>query len=104
MPLATCSACGEDVRLAKARLGQTLICVHCGAHLEVVEVDPVELDWAYDDEEDLEEEGAPDPLLTDDEADEGEDFAELVLDEEIMDDTALTVFVEDEEDMDDGEE
>ncbi len=29
-------------------LGQKLTCPHCDAELEVISVDPLELDWAYD--------------------------------------------------------
>lgn len=31
-----------------AEVGQKLICPHCGSHLEVIEAEPLELDWAYD--------------------------------------------------------
>jgi len=29
------------------KVGEELICPHCEANLEVVNLDPVELDWAY---------------------------------------------------------
>jgi alpha-aminoadipate carrier protein LysW len=47
-----CPDCGEDITLrGNIRLGQEVVCRHCDAELEVVEIDPLELDWAYDDEE-----------------------------------------------------
>jgi alpha-aminoadipate carrier protein LysW len=53
---ATCPDCGEKVTLrGEIRLGQEVICPNCDAELEVVETDPVELDWAYDDEYDEDE-------------------------------------------------
>ncbi len=104
MPLAICPACDEDVRIGgRARIGQTMTCVHCGARLEVVEVEPIELDWAYDDDEELEEESAP-GLPLEDEADDTEDFGELILDEELVDADELDALADDDEDMDDGEE
>jgi hypothetical protein len=29
-------------------VGQEVLCPHCDAELEVIETDPVELDWVYD--------------------------------------------------------
>jgi lysine biosynthesis protein LysW len=46
---ATCPDCGKVVRLrAPVRVGQEVACPHCEAELEVIETDPVELDWVYD--------------------------------------------------------
>lgn len=59
MALAICPSCGEDIKITgRTRTGQKLSCPHCDAWLEVIEVDPVELDWVYDefDEEDEEDE------------------------------------------------
>jgi hypothetical protein len=39
-----------------ARIGQQVICPNCDAELEVIETDPVELDWVYDDDESDEDE------------------------------------------------
>jgi len=36
-------------------MGQKMTCPHCDAWLEVIELDPVELDWAYEDEDEWEE-------------------------------------------------
>lgn len=49
---AECPDCGEKVTLRGAvALGQRVTCPHCEAVLEVVETDPVELDWAEEDED-----------------------------------------------------
>ena len=56
MAVATCPGCDEDVQIgARAKLGQTIICSRCGARLEVIAVSPLELDWAFDESEDLED-------------------------------------------------
>jgi lysine biosynthesis protein LysW len=33
------------------KMGQPVLCSACGARLEVVWLDPVELDWPFDDDE-----------------------------------------------------
>jgi alpha-aminoadipate carrier protein LysW len=53
-----CPDCDGKIVLNPAKIGQTLTCPHCDAELEVISVDPLELDWAYDwawDEDDEEE-------------------------------------------------
>ena len=55
---AHCPDCGKRVLLqSPIRMGQEVICPHCDAELEVIETDPVELDWIYEeyDEDDDEE-------------------------------------------------
>jgi alpha-aminoadipate/glutamate carrier protein LysW len=57
MAEAMCPDCGQQVEVGlKPKLGQWLTCPHCNAELEVVSVNPVELDWASDFEEDDEDE------------------------------------------------
>ena len=58
MTVAICPSCGEDIKIQdNPKLGQRLLCQHCDAELEVIELDPVELDWAdYGDYDDYEEE------------------------------------------------
>lgn len=52
MPLATCVECDEAIEInGRPKLGMRLLCTHCGAKLEVVNLAPVEVDWAYEDEE-----------------------------------------------------
>lgn len=51
---AMCPDCGQQVNVGpKPKLGQWTTCPHCNADLEVISVNPVELDWASEiDEED----------------------------------------------------
>jgi len=45
---ASCPDCGRKIELrSHPRLGEEVICPHCDAELEVVDLDPLELDWAY---------------------------------------------------------
>lgn len=53
-----CPDCDEEITFnPHPRLGHKLTCPHCDVELEVISVDPLELDWAYDwSEEDWEDE------------------------------------------------
>jgi lysine biosynthesis protein LysW len=78
MAVATCPGCDEDIQIAgRARLGQTIICNRCGARLEVIAVNPLELDWAFDESEDLEEDYDDFDDFDYEEEEEFEDFEEL---------------------------
>lgn len=49
MNSAYCPDCdGKIVLNPHARVGQKLTCPHCETELEVISVDPLEFDWAYD--------------------------------------------------------
>ena len=54
---AICPSCGEDIKLREnLKIGQMVDCPHCETELEVIDLDPVELDWAYyDDDEEWDE-------------------------------------------------
>ncbi len=57
MPTGTCPECEADVHVeTEADKGDTVACEECGTNLEVVGLDPVELDIVEDDEADEEEE------------------------------------------------
>ena len=65
MNTAECPQCGNEVSLGtQPKLGKLVECKECGAELEVVWLDPLELDWPLDvdefeedeDTDDLEEE------------------------------------------------
>jgi hypothetical protein len=64
MTIAFCPDCEEGISFrVKPKLGQRITCPSCDADLEIINVSPLELDWAYDepdmeweDEEDWEEE------------------------------------------------
>jgi alpha-aminoadipate carrier protein LysW len=48
MASAYCPDCDESIHVRNPRVGQKLFCPHCDAELEVISVDPLDLDWAYD--------------------------------------------------------
>jgi alpha-aminoadipate/glutamate carrier protein LysW len=57
MAEAMCPDCGQQVEAGvKPKMGQWLMCPHCNADLEVVSVNPLELDWASDVDDDDEDE------------------------------------------------
>jgi lysine biosynthesis protein LysW len=72
MAIAFCPDCDGSVSVGpRPRLGQRVTCSHCGAELEVIEVSPLELDWAYAEPEvDWEDGGAWDDGDEDDDEDE----------------------------------
>jgi len=47
MVMALCPDCGQIVELEEPELGQVLSCPKCRARLEVLNLKPLELDWAY---------------------------------------------------------
>lgn len=45
-----CLDCDERITLNPGlKLGSRFTCPNCDAEMEVISVDPVEIDWAYDD-------------------------------------------------------
>jgi alpha-aminoadipate carrier protein LysW len=49
----TCPSCGEDVVIpGRPELGQRVVCPSCDSELEVIELEPLELDWPFDEDED----------------------------------------------------
>ncbi len=71
MAMAICPSCEGEIKLAqKIELGQKVRCPHCFEDLEVIETNPIELDWAY------EEEDWDDEDWDDDEEEEEEDDAD----------------------------
>ena len=56
MAMAICPACEGQVNMqGQVEMGQAVVCPHCSEELEVIDVDPLELDWAYDEEWDEDE-------------------------------------------------
>jgi lysine biosynthesis protein LysW len=48
MAIAICPSCGDDIKLSgRLKIGSEVICPRCDAELEVIDLDPIELDWAY---------------------------------------------------------
>lgn len=70
--IAYCPDCDANLRLKSVRLGQQITCRECGTILEVVELNPIELDWAFD--EPVEEE-EHEPRYGRSHADEYDDYA-----------------------------
>jgi alpha-aminoadipate carrier protein LysW len=49
---ADCISCGAEIKIsAQLRMGLPVTCPDCDAELEVVWLDPVELDWPFDEED-----------------------------------------------------
>lgn len=55
MATAICPGCDGEVYVPRSKRGQRVTCPECGAELEVVSAQPLELDWVREDEEDEEE-------------------------------------------------
>ncbi|GAB4560428.1 MAG: hypothetical protein Kow0047_07050 [Anaerolineae bacterium] len=56
MATGTCSNCGSAWELPQPlREGQIIVCPACRTYLEVIAVEPLELDWAYLEPPDLAE-------------------------------------------------
>ena len=48
LAVADCPDCGERISLgSRPREGQQLTCSECGALLEIISLQPLELDWAF---------------------------------------------------------
>jgi hypothetical protein len=72
---ALCPDCGERVTVrGSIRIGLEVICPHCDAVLQVIDVDPVELDWAYEDDWEDDEEWDDEDEEDEDEDEENEDW------------------------------
>jgi len=50
MARAFCPVCDASIVANRPRVGTEIVCRECGAYLEVVSVDPFEVDLPYDDE------------------------------------------------------
>ncbi|HAF61932.1 MAG TPA: lysine biosynthesis protein LysW [Anaerolineaceae bacterium] len=56
MKTAACPDCGSEVNVgSQPRVGKQVVCDSCGAELEVVWLDPIELDYPMMDFDDYEE-------------------------------------------------
>ncbi len=57
MPVTYCPECDTQIRLnGSPRKGDQITCNSCGAYLKVVDLSPIELDWADEDEDFIDEE------------------------------------------------
>lgn len=103
MATTQCTECDETIELAgRGRIGQKVVCPNCGASLEIVSTEPLELDLALDDDEGWEDEL---DTLDDDETEEEEEGDLDDLGDEVIDfdddDFDDDDFDDDEEDDDD---
>jgi len=49
--MAECPGCESTIALSGAKVGDRMDCPECGEKLEVISVKPLELDYAFDDED-----------------------------------------------------
>ncbi|GIV77857.1 hypothetical protein FKZ61_001635 [Litorilinea aerophila] len=93
MATARCIECDEEIELGtRVRLGLQVTCENCGAELEVVSVNPLELDWAYEEDEEWDED-------EDEEYDDDDDFDDDDYDDDDYDDDDDDY---DDDDLDEG--
>jgi lysine biosynthesis protein LysW len=68
--VAYCPECDAKINVKSPKLGQIVVCRVCDTRLEVVDLRPLELDWAFEDDfDDMD-------LVDDDEEYEDEDYEE----------------------------
>jgi lysine biosynthesis protein LysW len=49
MVMAICPACEAQINIqGQVEMGQSVVCPQCAEDLEVIDIDPLELDWAYE--------------------------------------------------------
>jgi lysine biosynthesis protein LysW len=84
MATAFCPDCGQKIDIGpKPKRGQWVSCPHCNADLEIINVTPMELDWAqYDEDEEIDDDFWE---IEDDDFDDWDDDDEEIDDEEEMD-------------------
>jgi lysine biosynthesis protein LysW len=51
MPKAFCPECAKRISLKSPRIGQKLHCPHCETALVVINLDPLDLGWADEDDD-----------------------------------------------------
>ena len=57
MEVSNCIGCNTEIRFRQSpKIGMLVSCDECGAELEVVWLDPLELDWPFIDDWDEDEE------------------------------------------------
>lgn len=76
--IASCPGCGARIRFQQVELGEFVVCEECGDELEVVNLSPIKLDWAYaepydDDDDDWDDDDWDDYDDDDDDYDDYDD-------------------------------
>ncbi len=57
MEVTNCISCDEEIRIRQPlKIGMLVTCADCGAELEVVWLDPLELEWPFIDDYEEDEE------------------------------------------------
>jgi alpha-aminoadipate carrier protein LysW len=46
-----CPECDGEINFPNPQIGQRVVCSHCNADLEVIGLNPIELDWFFEDDE-----------------------------------------------------
>ncbi len=91
MAVAFCPECDEGIALGtKPFEGQRVTCRSCGADLEVIGLKPLELDWVYQEPEEVFNEDEWDDEDWDDEDWEDEDWEDEDWDDEEDEESLLT--------------
>jgi lysine biosynthesis protein LysW len=69
-----CLSCDSKIEIgSKARIGQFVYCEFCGADFEIIELNPIELDYAFIDDDDLDYEDEDDDTYENPVYDDGDD-------------------------------
>jgi hypothetical protein len=60
--LVECLECGEETLVSgELRIGKQVMCLDCGTWMEVISLDPVEVDWIYEEPEPEDEDAVESP-------------------------------------------
>jgi len=51
--VAYCPECDSKISIKSPKLGKIIACRACDTKLEVVDLNPLELDWAFEDSDDM---------------------------------------------------
>lgn len=43
-----CLDCERQIEVGSHKTGEKIKCVHCGVKLEIINLEPLELDWVYE--------------------------------------------------------
>jgi hypothetical protein len=74
MPYAVCPGCDENVYISsRVKVSAIVHCSHCDSDLEVISIDPYELDWPYLEDDEDDEEWEDDDEVEDDDLADDED-------------------------------
>lgn len=110
MAITQCVECDKEIDVEPRRVGLRVVCDFCGAEMEVVSIDPLELDLTSESSRNTWDASAGDDDLDgldelddddDDDFDEDDDFADLDLDDDDLDEDDDFEYDDDDDDFDD---